>query len=111
MARRKKPEGETTDQATTRRTLESISNHATRSEKVSWNRMMDNMVGLLTRLKPIEDKIIKLQADKMPLIDEVQALRQRMVRECVHPYEQLVLKPDGTVQCKFCNHTFRVAEG
>lgn len=111
MARRKKPEDETEEQARQRRVLESVSNHATRSEKVSWNRLMDNMISLLAKLRPIEEKIIKLQAEKQPIFDDVQSVRQRMVRDCVHPYEQLVLKVDGTVECKFCMKTFKVNEG
>ena len=43
MARRKKPENETTEQARARRTLESIADNATRSEKVSWDRKMGNI--------------------------------------------------------------------
>jgi hypothetical protein len=37
MARRKKPEGETTEQTKTRRLLESIADNATRGEKVAWD--------------------------------------------------------------------------
>lgn len=107
MARRKKPEGETPEQARHRRIYESVCDHATRSEKVSWHRQMDNMVSLLAKLRPIEDKIIKLQAEKIPIMDDVAMLRARMVRDCVHPYEQLVLK-EQHIQCKFCDKHFRI---
>jgi hypothetical protein len=107
MARRKKPEDETLEQAEQRRLFEKICDHATRSEKVSWHRMMDNMISLLAKLRPIEDKIIKLNAEKTPIMDDIAMLRQRMVRDCVHPYEQLVIK-DGSVECKFCNKRFFV---
>lgn len=109
MARRKKLDNESPDQARTRKIFESICDHATRSEKVSWNRQMDNMVSILATLKPIEDKIIKLQSDKMPILDEVAALRKRMVQDCVHPFEQLVLTPEH-VACKFCMRKFRIPE-
>lgn len=105
MARRKKPEDETPEQTHTRHIRENIANHATRSEKTSWNRLMDNMVSLLATLKPIEDKILELQAEKIPILDDIQALRTAMVKECVHPYDQLILKSD-VVECKFCYRRF-----
>ena len=58
MARRKKPENETTEQTRARRTLESIADNATRSEKVSWDRKMDNMVTLLSKLCIVTGKQI-----------------------------------------------------
>ena len=54
MARKKKPVGETKEQAEERRLLEAVANNANRSEKTSWNRKMKNMVELLTELRPIE---------------------------------------------------------
>ena len=108
MARRKKPENETTDQTNIRRTLETIADNATRGEKVSWDRKMDNMVSLLAKLKPIEDEIIDLLAKKMPIVDDIAALRREMVKDCVHPYTHLQLQQDGTVHCKFCARVFQV---
>ena len=108
MARRKKPENETPDQTKIRHRLETVADSATRGEKVSWDRKMDNMVGLLATLKPIEDKIIDLMAQKMPIIDDIVALRRDMVKECVHPYTHLQTKADGSIQCKFCEKSFQV---
>lgn len=107
MARRKKPVDESTEQARVRRTFEAVADNATRSEKVSWDRKMDNMVSMLAKLKPIEDEIVNLMAAKLPLMDEISALRHDMVKDCVHPYEMLTHK-DQTVHCKFCNRQFCV---
>jgi hypothetical protein len=107
MARRKKPEGETTEQTKTRRLLESIADNATRGEKVAWDRKMNNMVTLLAKLKPIEEKILDLMAEKTPIMDEIAALRHDMVRECTHPYTHLTQMGD-VVLCKFCNRKFNV---
>lgn len=101
MARRKTPQNETTEQKQERQVKEIIANGPNRSEKVSWNRKMDNMVKLMTQLTPIEEQIIALQAQKMPIFDEIQALRETMVTECIHPYEYLVVEDDH-VRCKFC---------
>lgn len=101
MARRKTPDNETPEQKEERQLKEAVANNADRSEKVSWNRKMDNMVKLMTQLTPIEEQIIELQSKKMPIFDEIQKLRETMVTECVHPYEYLVVKEDHLL-CKFC---------
>ena len=111
MARRKKPEGETPDQARTRRAIETISNAATRSEKVSWDRKMDNMVRLMAKLRPIEDKILDLMAEKQPIFDSIAELRTDMIHDCVHPFTHLVLKTkddEEYIECKFCSRKFRI---
>ena len=107
MARRKKPEDETAVQQRERLIFETIANTSDRSEKTSWNRKMDNMVKLFAKLRPIEERIIDLQAKKMPIFDDVQELREVMVKECVHPYQYLVLHDDHVV-CKFCNKRIQV---
>lgn len=102
MARKKKPENETPGEAKLRQLFESVANSASRSEKTSWNRKMDNMVKLIALLRPIEEKILDLMGEKLPIADDVSALRLDMVRECIHPIEQLV-KKDKIIECKFCN--------
>ncbi len=101
MARRKKPENESPTEMRVRQIKEAISNHANRSEKVSWNRKMDNMVKLIAELSPIEQEILALMAAKNPILDNVQVLREVMVKECVHPYEHLAIHADY-VECTFC---------
>ena len=111
MARRKKPEGETTEQAEERLLFEKISNFANRSEKTAWKRKLANMDKFIEQLKPVEEKILTIiKEEKQPLLDQVYKLRQEMVKECIHPYEHLVQK-DGYVECKFCNRRIRVPNG
>ena len=109
MARAKKPENETDEQARIRQILESVANSSLRSEKTSWNRKMDNMVKLIAKIRPIEEQILNLMADKMPIADDVALLRLVMVKECIHPIEQLVYK-DSHVICKFCNRKIQATE-
>lgn len=111
MARMKKPENETTDQAQVRRLLETVSNHATRSEKTSWERKRTNMTKLVKQLRPLEDKIMEIRAKMQPIYDEISELRSLMVEECVHPYDMLVYNEDATtVTCKFCEKTMKPME-
>lgn len=114
MARRKKPEGESAQQASHRRALETIANSSSRSEKLSWDRKMDNMVKLLASLRPIEDQIMDLLAKKQPLYDQVAELRSEMVYDCVHPFTHLAIKThEGNefVECKFCMKKFSIPNG
>jgi len=111
MARRKKPENETPEQAELRLLLESIANHANRSEKTAWKRKLKNMEGLLDELRPIEEKILTIIAEeKQPMLDKIADLRSVMVKECIHPYEHLI-KKDGFIECKFCGKKMRVPDG
>jgi hypothetical protein len=103
MARKKKPENETQNAAEIRRVLEYVSNVASRGEKTSWNRKMDNMVKLIAQLTPIEERIFQIMlAEKQPIMDQINDLRSSMIQECVHPFDHLILKEDHVV-CKFCN--------
>lgn len=108
MGRRKKPENETTEESGIRHVLETVADNATRSEKVSWDRKMDNMVSLLAKLNPIENQILDLMSQKMTIVDEITTLRQEMVRDCVHPYSHLMHKGNNLAECKFCGKTFNV---
>lgn len=111
MARRRKPEDETTAEERERRIKETIANASTRSEKTSWNRKMDNMVGLLAKLRPIEAEILEIiKEKKLPIMDQVSLLRTTMVNECIHPYEQLVVVDDH-VKCKFCERRVGIPRG
>ena len=110
MARKKKPINETIEDARIRQDLEKIANTPSRSEKTSWNRKMNNMVKLLSLLRPIEDKILELQAQKEPIFDEIQILRCVMIKECIHPEEYLLHKGDY-IQCKFCEKKLSLPHG
>ena len=110
MARKKRPQDETPDQNAERKLFETISNSANRGEKTSWNRKMDKMVNVLSRLRPIEQKILDITKDeKIPIQDEIQKLREIMVRECVHPYEYLVQRDDH-ILCKFCERKLSIQD-
>lgn len=115
MARRKAPANETNEEMEIRKEREEISNHATRSEKVSWERQYGNMQKLLTdKLQPIENKILDLIGQKNKVFDEIVVLRDELIRDCIHPFEHVVEDPlvegvvttvghSGIYTCKFCN--------
>ncbi|MNE12408.1 hypothetical protein D3C80_1052070 [compost metagenome] len=105
MARRKAPENETQQEMEVRKAREEISNHATRSEKVSWERQFGNMQKLLEeKLQPIEDEILQLIGKKNKVFDEIVVLRDELVRDCIHPFDHVVATDNAAIyECKFCN--------
>jgi hypothetical protein len=108
MARMKKPGDETVEQTRIRRVFESVSNHATRSEKTSWERKRTNMEKLVKQLRPLEDKIMEIRATMQPIYDEILGLREVMVEECIHPFDMLVHNEAAdTITCKFCEKTVK----
>ena len=108
MAKKKK--AKTPSELELLNTFKKVTDAATRNEKVSWNRKLKRMEGLLQKLNPIEDKILELHAQKMDIIDEVQILRTVMVEECIHPHGYLVKKDDHIV-CRFCNKKLGIPRG
>ncbi|RLD77523.1 MAG: hypothetical protein DRJ15_13370 [Bacteroidetes bacterium] len=112
MARLKKPENETSRETEVRRILEHLANVANRSEKTSWNRKMDNLVKLMVMLEPIEQNILDIiEKEKMPMMDQISELRATMVKECIHPFEYLIMgETDDVITCKFCNKKINPTE-
>lgn len=110
MARMKKPENESEEQARIRKFMETVANHATRAEKTAWQRKRDNMEDLVKQLQPLEEELINLHFQMQPIKDQVTELRHEMVEECVHPFDLLIFKDDEAgeyVDCKFCNKKLR----
>lgn len=89
--------------------IEKIINSKPKNERIAFARKLKKMYELVDSLTPIEEKILDIiYNEKNPIMDEIQELRATMVRECVHPKDNLVYfleKEEGLeyVVCKFCN--------
>lgn len=104
MARRKAAENETPEQAQQRRARESIANHATRSEKVSWERQYGNLQRILEdEMNPLENQILDLMVKKNEIFDRIVVLRDELILNCIHPFEMVAQDGEGKYHCKFCN--------
>lgn len=110
MAKRKKPDVETDEQYKIRQMLEKISNHATRSEKTTWNRKRKNIEDLVEEIKPLEDRMLDINIKMIPMLDKIKLLRNDMVASCIHPYDLLVYKGNH-IECKFCNKKLSLPNG
>lgn len=107
MARNKIPENETEAEAVDRIAFETISNFANRSEKTSWKRKRDNIELLIEQLRPIEQRILDITAEKLPILDQIATIRNEMVETCIHPLEDLTMYEDHIV-CKFCERKMSI---
>jgi len=105
-----KKKNKTPEELKEQKTFKHITDSSTRSEKVSWNRKLKKMEGYLDKLRPIEDKILELHALKVDIFDEIQILRNVMIKECIHPKSYLVQKDDH-IECKFCNKKIGIPSG
>lgn len=82
--------------------LKVVSNIKDKNEKLSWNRRQKKIEGMVEEMRPLEEKIMALQAEHQLHLDKIQVLRKQMVKECIHPRNSLVHK-NTFIECKFCN--------
>lgn len=82
--------------------LATIASHAVKGEIAAWNRKRKSIERIITNnIGPLEDKIIELNAQLLPLYDQLKTMRKEMVEFCIHPIDMLIYKDDH-VECKFC---------
>lgn len=92
----------------TRAVLEKIAGHANKGEIAAWSRKRKAIERLIdTHIRPLEDKILALNAELIPLYDQLTESRNALVEFCVHPIDMLEPK-DGYIECKFCNAKLNV---
>lgn len=87
--------------------LDTIAGHSQNDAKLAWRRKKKKLEAYIDEIAPIEEQILDLYEQKQPIMDEIEKLRQIMVRECIHPKDYLVHK--GThVECKFCDKVIKL---
>jgi len=99
--KRRKPEFENDEDEKKWYYLNSIANHATKSEKTSWIRKRNNIEKMIESIRPLEEEILSIRAKIDPIHDKIEMLRVQMVDDCIHPFDLLEDKGDH-VLCKFC---------
>jgi hypothetical protein len=65
------------------------------------------MTVLLKRLEPLNEEALKILYKKQPILDSIEDIRQKMIKECVHPKDHLVHK-GSFVLCRFCENRINV---
>lgn len=89
--------------------IQRISTHRDKNERLSFKRKKDKMEELVKELNIVNDKILKITLDEVyPIQDKITELRIEMVKECVHPKDQLV-HYGNYVLCKFCEARITLA--
>lgn len=90
--------------------IHKIATHRDKNERLSWKRKKDKIELLVKELEPIEDEILALIEDKKaPLLNKIIELRAEMIKECIHPKDQLVHYGNYVV-CKFCEAKITVTD-
>ena len=85
-----------------------IVNHASKNERIAWKRKHKKLKTMVEEnISPLEAQILELTMTKMTHMDEVIAVSDVLVAECVHPREFLVTREDH-VLCKFCDTKLKV---
>lgn len=89
------------------RELKIASNIKDKNEKLSWTRRQRKIESMVEELEPLNEQLVELLAKRQEMLDKITALRKQMVKECVHPKDNLVHM--GTyIKCKFCNSNLSI---
>jgi hypothetical protein len=85
-----------------------IVNHASKNERIAWNRKHKKLVNIIAEtITPLEERILELTMEKMTAMDAVVEMRDTLRKECVHPREFLVSTED-CVKCRFCERDLKL---
>lgn len=91
----------TTDQEQEDLTI--IASVKNKNERLSWKRKYDRLQEMIdNEIRPLEDLLLKTLEKKLSAMDRIEELRKQMIKECIHPKNNLIHKGDH-VLCKFCN--------
>jgi len=95
------------DEDQAKKELDSITKFSDKNQRLAWRRKRNRMDDLLKKMEPLNEEALKVILAKQPIMDEIEHVRQQMIKECVHPRDYLVHK--GThVLCKFCRSKIKV---
>ena len=98
------------DEDAANKEISEVSKHADKNQRLAWRRKKKRIEDLIERLQPLQEKKLELILEMQPTLDEIEDVRQEMVKECIHPADYLVHK--GThIECKFCRSKIRVNRG
>jgi hypothetical protein len=87
--------------------LDAVASLSPKAEKLAWKRKEKKMQGFVEDIGKIEDQILALVKEKMPLDDEISELREIMVKDCIHQKSDLAHL--GThIVCKFCERKLSI---
>ncbi len=95
------------DEDAANKQLNEVAKHADKNQRLAWRRKKARIDQLIERLQPLQEERLKLIMQMQPVMDEIEAVRQDMVKECIHPLDHLVHK-GSHIECKFCNVKLKI---
>lgn len=87
--------------------IQAVSSYHGKNAKLTWNRKIKKMKGLIDELAVFEERILNITLEKQPVLDEIAELRNEMVKECIHPKDH-VYHAGTFLVCKFCNKNISI---
>lgn len=87
--------------------IAAVAAHHGKNEKLAWKRKQKKMGVYIENISVFELKILELIKEKQPILDDIAALRLEMVKECIHPKDNLVHMGTYLI-CKFCNNKISI---
>ena len=88
--------------------FQAVSSHAIKGEVAAWSRKRKSIERVITtNIRPLEDKIIEVNSQLIPLYDQLKTMRAEMVEFCIHPIDMLAYVVDH-VECRFCSAKLNV---
>lgn len=87
--------------------IAAVSAYHGKNAKLTWNRKIKKMAGLIEQVGVYEQRILDITLEKQPTLDEIAILRAEMVKECIHPKNHVVHAGTYLV-CKFCDKNISI---
>lgn len=98
----------------TERQIAQLTSHVSSNDRTAFKRRLDSMEQyVVTKVNPIEQQIIELRSQLVPMYDKIADLRKDAQSHCAHlPTMLNAVKDEGTgnitVTCNFCNSVFHL---
>lgn len=80
-----------------------ISSKLENSDKVFFNRKNIELKEKLAELEVLIIEVNEIELRKIPILDEIKAIRDSIVHRCTHPKEYLVQEAENIFICSFCD--------
>ena len=98
------------DEEQAKRELDNVAKFSDKNQRLAWRRKRLKMDDLLEKIRPYEEQILEVILKKQEIMDDIEKVRQTMVKECVHPADYLVHKGNH-ILCKFCKNKIVINNG
>ncbi len=93
-----------------------VTKNSVTNDRIAFQRRLTNLETFVkNEINPVEEQILLLREQLLPLYDRMTELKNEAKDFCTHPIDMLQYKHSEdadivTLECKFCNTTFHVKQ-